>query len=393
MSADETIRLFAITAPGLEPLAAAELNALGIAAEAQPGGAAWTGTLQQAYAANLRLRTASRVLVRLAEFRARTFYELERHAARVEWARYLSPGGAVRLRVTSRKSKLYHERAIAERLLTAIDRAVGAPGSAETARGAAEDDEDEGTEEGAQLLVVRFHYDRCTLSVDSSGALLHRRGYRQAVAKAPLRESLAAAMLHACGWDGSSALLDPMCGSGTLPIEAALLARGIAPGLAAADRRPRAYAFERWPGFDARRWAEEVERARAEIRPAAGVPILGADRDAGAVEAALSNAARADVLDDVELRQAPLSALEPMPPPGLLLTNPPYGVRVGELGPLRNLYAALGRAARAALPGWTLALLAAEPQLEAQLGLPLEELFRTRNGGIPVRLVRAEVPG
>jgi putative N6-adenine-specific DNA methylase len=389
MSDGDTMRLFAISAPGLEPLTAAELAGLGIAGTLQPGGVEWQGSLVELYGANLRLRTASRVLVRLAEFRARTFFELERHGTRVDWARFLAPGAAVRLRVSSRKSKLYHERGIAERLLAAADRAIGPLASVGTVGGKEEEDEDE--QESAQLLVVRFHYDRCTISVDASGALLHRRGYRQAVARAPLRETLAASMLLGCGWDGGQALIDPMCGSGTIPIEAALLARRIAPGLATAERTPRAYAFERWPGFDATAWAGEVDRARDEIRPAAAVSIAGADRDAGAVEAACANAARAGVLDDIEFRQAPVSALEPAAASGLLLCNPPYGVRVGERAPLRNLYAALGRTARERLPGWTFAMLAAEPQLEAQVGLPFTEVFRTQNGGIPVRLVRAAI--
>ncbi|HEX2190502.1 MAG TPA: hypothetical protein VHG51_16455, partial [Longimicrobiaceae bacterium] len=250
----EKLSLFAVTAPGLEELCAAELREMGIAAAAEPGGAAWEGTRAQLFDANLRLRTAGRVLVRVAEFRARTWFELERHARRVPWERWVRPRGAVRLRVASKKSKLYHEGAIAERLLDAVARSAGPLGSAGTARGG--DEEDEGAE--GQLFVVRFHYDRCTLSVDSSGALLHLRGYRQALAKAPLRETLAAAMLLGSGWDGAAPLLDPMCGSGTVAIEGALLARKVAPGLASPDRTPRRYAFLEWPDHDARLWDQAV---------------------------------------------------------------------------------------------------------------------------------------
>src|SRR5687767_12335981 len=124
-AADERFPLFAVTAPGLEELCAHELRRMGAAAVAEPGGVAWEGTRAELYGANLRLRTASRVLVRVAEFRARTFFELERHARRVPWERFVAPGGAVRLRVTSRKSKLYHEGAIAQRLLDAVERGVG----------------------------------------------------------------------------------------------------------------------------------------------------------------------------------------------------------------------------------------------------------------------------
>jgi len=376
--------LFAVAAPGLEALCAAELRALGMDAAAEPGGAAWEGTMDDLHRAHLWLRTASRVVVRAAAFRARTFIELERHARRVPWERWVAPGRAVRLRVTSKKSKLYHEGAIAERLIGFIEDRVGGIGAASAAKGP-EDDADDGGD--AQLFVVRVLRDQVTVSADASGALLHLRGYRQAVAKAPLRETLGAAMLLGAGWRGDAPVLDPMCGSGTLPIEAALIARNVAPGLAAASRQPRAFAFTAWPGHDAAAWERAVAGARDAILPSSPVPIAGSDRDAGAVEAARANAERAGVAADVDFQVRPVSAMEPPPGPGLLVCNPPYGVRVGESDALRNLYAALGRTARARCPGWTVALLAAERKLEAQVGIPFTEAFRTSNGGIPVHLV------
>lgn len=388
MPSHDEYSLFAITAPGLEPLAQAELRAMGIDAAAEPGGVAWTGGADDLYAANLRLRTASRVTVLAAEFRARTFFELERHARKVPWERWVERGAAVRLRVTSRKSKLYHEGAIAQRVLEAIEHRVGPLASTAVAS-----DEEGGEEEGdAQLFIVRFVRDACTIRADASGALLHLRGYRQALARAPLRETLAAAMLLGSGWDGASPLIDPMCGSGTLPIEAALIARRIAPGLANPERAPRRYSFAAWPEHDAARSSAAVDRAREEIRPAAGVPILGSDRDEGAIEAATANAARAGVSEDVDLSVRAVSAIEPPPGPGWVVCNPPYGVRVGERDPLRNLYAALGRTLRARCPGWTLALLSPDQGLERQVGVPLDEALRTSNGGIPVRLVVGRVP-
>ncbi|HEX2207379.1 MAG TPA: hypothetical protein VHG93_06835 [Longimicrobium sp.] len=380
--------LFAITAPGLEPLAQAELRAMGIASTVEPGGVAWTGGADDLYTANLRLRTASRVTVLAAEFRARTFFELERHARKVPWERWVPRGGSARLRVTSRKSRLYHEGAIAQRVLEAIEHRVGPLASS----GVAADEEGGEGEAGAQLFIVRFVRDACTIRADASGALLHLRGYRQAPAKAPLRETLAAAMLLGSGWEGKSPLLDPMCGSGTIPIEAALIARGIAPGLANPQRAPRRYAFAAWPEFDAARWSAAVGRAREEIRPAAGITILGSDRDEGAIEAAAANAARAGVPDDPDFSVRPVSALHPPPGPGSIVINPPYGVRVGERDPLRNLYAALGRTLRTRCPGWTLALLSPDQGLERQVGMPLDEALRTSNGGIPVRLVVGRVP-
>src|SRR5688500_14858904 len=387
-SQEDRQSLFAITAPGLEPLAQAELRAMGIDAAAEPGGVAWTGGADDLCTANLRLRTASRVTVLAAEFRARTFFELERHARKVPWERWIPRGGAVRLRVTSKKSKLYHEGAIAQRVLEAIEHRVGPLATS----GVVADEEGGEDADDAQLFIVRFVRDACTIRADASGALLHLRGYRQALARAPLRETLAASMLLGSGWDGASPLLDPMCGSGTIPLEAALIARHIAPGLASPDRAPRDYAFTSWPDFDVELWAKVVDRAAAEILPAVPIPILGSDRDEGAIHAAASNAARAGVSEDVDLSVRPISAIDPPEGPGWVIINPPYGVRVGERDPLRNLYAALGRTLRDRCPGWTLARLSPDHALERQVGIPLDEALRTSNGGIPVRLVVGRVP-
>src|SRR5690606_4928148 len=178
------------------------------------------------------------------------------------------------------------------------DRPAGRAGAAVGDRpaGRTEDEDEAGA---AQLVIVRIVRDECVISIDSSGALLHRRGYRQAVAKAPLRETLAAAMLRAAGWRGDRPLLDPMCGSGTIPIEAALIARRIPPGLAAPDRTPRPFAFEAWPSFDREGWQRTVALALAEIRDRSPVEIVGSDRDEGAIAAARANASRAGVADDI----------------------------------------------------------------------------------------------
>jgi putative N6-adenine-specific DNA methylase len=380
---------FAVTAPGLEPLAARELRELGLAPGApEPGGVSFRATPAGLYAANLRLRTASRVVVRVAEFPARAFHELERQARRIPWERFVAPGTAVAFRVTCRKSRLYHSDAVAERLHAAAERAGAVPGRAapDDAEGDTDGDAaDAAASEGAtaQLFVVRLLHDRVTISADSSGALLHRRGYRQAVAKAPLRETLAAAMLLASDWDPAAPLVDPMCGSGTIAIEAALLARRVAPGIG------RDFAFRRWPEADAGVWAAEVARAEGEALPAAAAPIVAADRDAGAVAATVANAERAGVAADVLAVQRPLSALEPPPGAGWLVTNPPWGARVGEADRLRDLYARLGQVARARCPGWTVGLLSGDPRLDAQTGLPLVERFRTTAGGLRVRFVVA----
>jgi putative N6-adenine-specific DNA methylase len=370
------MQCFAITAPGLEPLVEAELTDLSIKCTAVAGGVEWTGSESSIAIANLWSRIASRVVVRIGDFNARTFFELERHAKKVEWQKYLGPSGAVQFRVTARKSKLYHTGAIAQRLQDAIARQV----KRDVIVAGAGDDEE--MDVNAQIFIVRVERDQFTISADSSGTLLHRRGYRQAVAKAPLRETLAAAMLRGAGWTAKAPLVDPMCGSGTIAIEAAMIARKIPPGI---DRK---FAFLDWPGADIARWTSLVSHARSQIAGRSPVPIGASDRDAGAIEAAKANADRAGVAADIEFEVQPISAARPVgEKPGLMVTNPPYGERIGDAKAIRNLYAQLGHMARAKFHGWELAMLSAHKTLDDQTQIDFEERFRTSNGGIPVRLV------
>jgi len=374
------MKCFAIAAPGLEPLLEDELKELGIKGKAVPGGVEWNGSESSVAIANLWSRIASRVVVRIGEFSARTFFELERHAKKVEWQKYLGPDTAVQFRVTAKKSKLYHTGAITQRLQEAIARQlkrdVVIAGSAE----------DEDADVSAQIFIVRVERDQFTISADTSGALLHRRGYRQAVAKAPLRETLAAAMLRGAEWNAKTPVVDPMCGSGTIAIEAAMIARKIPPGL------ERKFAFLEWPGADLARWNSLVAHARGQILGRSPAAIAASDRDAGAIEAARSNAERAGVANDIQLAVQAISAATPIGTgPGLLITNPPYGERVGDTKAIRNLYAQLGNVARAGFGGWDLAMLSANKALDGQTQIDFAERFKTSNGGIPVRLVIGRV--
>ncbi|HEX6965788.1 MAG TPA: THUMP domain-containing protein [Gemmatimonadaceae bacterium] len=383
--APSTFESFAVTAPGVAPITAEELRALGITADAvEPGGVAFTGSLEALYRANLWSRTASRVIVRVGEFHARAFGELERRAQQLPWERFIGAGRAVRLRVTCRKSRLYHSDAVAERIARVIESRTGLPAAIDTTAREPESGGEEAA--GAQLVIVRIFHDVCTVSADSSGALLHMRGYRLATAKAPLRETLAAAVLAASGWVSDAPLIDPLCGAGTIPIEGALIARRIPPGLG------RRFAFMQWPTFDAAVWQRTLDDARAGIAPSAPAPIQGSDRDAGAIDAATANAERAGVLGDIAFSAVALSRVTPPAALGWLVTNPPYGVRVGDVDRLRNLYAQLGNVARRVCAGWTLALLSADARLDAQLRMDLDVVLRTRNGGIPVHVARGIVP-
>ena len=386
-------QIFAPTAPGLESITAGELKSLGVRGRQEIGGVAFSGDLDRIYQANLWLRTASRVVVRLGQFHANTFYELERRAKKLPWADFLPGNGSIEVRVTCRKSKLYHSDAVAERVLSVIA-GVAPSGTEMKSRsfGPGEEEEEyEETRRPAQLFIVRIVNDQCEISADSSGELLHRRGYRKEVAKAPLRETLAAAMVLASGWDGrrGEPLLDPLCGSGTIPIEAALIARGIAPGL------QRDFQFMRWPSFDRTLWNDIVEKARTSAS-SPSIDIAGTDRDSGAISAASHNAERAGVAGDVRFSVESLSASiakieEIAKGEGWILTNPPYGVRVGEGNDLRDLYATLGKAMKTKR-AWRLGVLTSDAVLAGQMRLPIRPRFASSNGGIPVSFLVSEKP-
>ena len=369
---------------------ARELTALGEQPRIDDGGVTWEGDARSVMRANLWLRTASRVVVRVAHFHATAFHELERHAKRLPWQRFLAPGVIPEFKVTARKSKLYHSDAIAERLRTAaLGSRLSAPGKPKTkssrakaAGGPPRAESPEPRAEQSQLFIVRAVRDEFEISVDTSGELLHMRGYRQAVGKAPLRETLGAALLLAAGYDGSAPLVDPFCGSGTIPIEGALIARRIAPGLR------RDFVIERWPEFYppiAKAARDEASRHLAK----APASIIGSDRDDGAIAAALANAARAGVAGDVGFVARALSAMENLAPGTLVATNPPYGVRVSEGSDVRNLYAQFGKILRARGDSARVAMFLPQAHLGRQTGLDLEVLFETSNGGLPVAAVLA----
>ena len=394
---------FAVTAPGIESITALELSRLGLLpAESLPAvkpalsspkeslgthhasdSLHFKGGLEALYRANLHLRAASRILVRLGmPFMARSFPELVEKASRLPWERFLTPGQPVALRVTCHKSKLYHSEAVAQRLLTALEARLGKP-SVRLRSATADETDDEESGNLPQLILARLVDDKCTVSVDSSGALLHRRGYRLATAKAPLRETLAAALLLASGWDAQSPLLDPFCGSGTIPIEAALLALNIPPGL---NRR---FAFMDWPNFDENLWREirsNVQHSTSNVPP-----ILASDRDAGAVRSAQENARRAGVNHLIQFEVQAVSAVHPPARKGWVVTNPPYGVRVSEGKDLRNLYAQFGNVLRAKFPGWRVAILSSDEFLLGHTGLKLESSLTFNNGGLRVKLGRGLV--
>lgn len=307
--------VFAACAPGLEPVLAAELARLGLDAQAVPGGAEARGEDAVALAC-LGSRVADAVSLRL----------------------YRGPAGGL---AAARREARRH---------------FG---------------------EGAPLLARRAERE-ATLSLDAAGAPLYRRGWRARIGAAPLRETLAAGILLASGYDGSVPFLDPMCGSGTLAVEAALLASRRAPGLG------RRFAFEGWPGHDAGRAERLRAHLAAQIR-APPAPIHASDRNGGAVRLARKNAEAAGVADHLRLARNDAAALIPPPGPGLCAVNPPYGLRLGE--DAEDAWKALA-ALLPRLSGWGLSVLAPARSLEKVLARDPEEALAVRNGGLRCRLLR-----
>jgi len=361
--------IFLVSTPGLEaPLCAEALEQGFTGATVTDGGVTFTGTWADVWRANLVLRGPTRILARFAEFRAMHLAQLDKRARKVEWSRFLRPDTPVRVEATCKRSRIYHAGAAAQRIATAIHEEFGAPI----------------TEDAPLRIMARIEDDLVTLSIDTTGVSLHKRGFKEAVNKAPMRETMAALFLRQCGYDGTQTVLDPMCGSGTFVIEAAEIALGLLPG------RERSFAFEYLPSFDA--------KAVATLRSSATTKTIdlrfyGSDRDPGAIRMAGENAARSGVGAITQFEQKSIEDLEPLPgPPGLVILNPPYGTRIGDKAPLVTLHRTLGTVLKTRFKGWRVGIITADKNLAGATGLKFEPaLPPVLHGGIRVALYRAQL--
>jgi putative N6-adenine-specific DNA methylase len=350
---------YAVTPPGLEAVAAAELGELA-AHDIVPdrGGVAFAGSEDLMARVNLRARTLTRVLMRLDAFKALSFPELYNKCRRSDWSRFLLPGAPVSVQAACHASRLMHSGRVAETVLAAIADRLGTPPADRAA--------------GSQQVFVRIDRDRVTLSLDTSGERLDRRGYRLHPGHAPLRETIAAALLRWAEWDGQSALMVPMCGSGTLAIEAAWIAMHRAPNL------DHAFPFPAWPSLSARRWQRALDKARAMQRPATA-PILASDIDPTVLAAAMENAVRAGVQEAIGFSVADALSLEPAADTGLIVLNPPYGQRLGR--DVRALYRDLGGVLTSRFGGWRRIVLVPDAACEHALGMAVRRRLGFRHGG------------
>ncbi len=370
---------FVTCAPGIEPTLHAEVRALKLArVERQVGGVRFDGTLGDAWRANLWLRTAVRVLLRISRYEARDADQLYAGAREVDWTRFLRADGSFVVDAQTSESALDHSLFIEQRVKDAIaDQFRERTGVRPSV---AKQDPD---------LSVHVHLsrDRCTLSADTSGESLHKRGWRKFQGRAPLAETLAAALVLESNWDRRAPIVDPFCGSATILIEAALIASGTPPGIF----RER-FGFERWPGHDADGWNAFVKRTRDEIRAAAKLVLRGSDASAETIAGARANVHSAGLEGRIDLETRPVADVDfKRGWNAWIVTNPPYGERIGEEKSLAPLYREFGRTLRERCTGYHAAILSGNTELTRALGIAPERRIAWKNGAIDCECLFFEI--
>jgi putative N6-adenine-specific DNA methylase len=366
-------KIFLVFPPGLEQIAKKEVAELfpPLRTSSTTNELEYECDLQTIYKLNLLLKVPNRVLVRFGEFEATSFQELFTKTVRLPWKLFFKKDVSVKIRTTCHKSKLYHSDAVTERIHQAIESNLAKKvpllkGDSEESHGK------------QQLIIVRLLRDQVSISIDSSGNPLYMRGYREIVSKAPIRENLAASIILASGWTPEFPLIDPFCGSGTIPIEAALIAKNHPPGLY------RDFAFENWPEFNQSYW-QNMRREYIQNFVDVTTRIQGSDRNIGSIENARKNAEKAGVNRFIEWKNQSISDVKPYGQPGWIITNPPYGLRISSNKDIRNLYAQFGNVLRQKFQGWNVIFLCNSVNLANQTRLKPKSLFSFSNGGINVQ--------
>lgn len=364
-----SFEIFLATSPGLENALYDEVRGKGFKkAKAVKGGVTITGGWPEVWRANLWIRGASRVLARISSFKATHLAQLDSRVRDIPWGDVLSSDHPFKVEVSCSKSRIYHSGAAAERIGNAISASINVQPS-----------------DNAEIKIMgRIDRDVCTISIDTSGDLLHKRGYKTAVNKAPMRENMAALFLQQCGYEGTEPVYDPMCGSGTFVIEAAEIAAGLNPG------RLRHFAFEKLLTFDSDAW-QKMRGVKREAKT--GVQFFGSDRDCGAITMSTENAARAGVAELVDFKEQVISDISPpCKTPGLIIINPPYGGRISDKKKLMPLYQTLGKVLLSRFSGWRVGLITTDLFLAQATELPfLPSDPPVQHGGMHVNLFRTDI--
>lgn len=373
---------FATVARGLEDLAAQELEQLG-AEGVEPGfcGVGFRCDRKHLYTINLWTRLAFRILVTVAHVPCHNSDALYRGIQNIDWGQYLSPEQTLAVKATGKNQHLNHSHFTALQVKNAIvDQQQDRLG----------DRSDVDTEIPDVQINVHINDNKATVSLDSSGSSLHRRGYRPVMGTAPLKESLAAALVKLTDWSGDVAFLDPMCGSGTLPIEACLQALNLAPGLFR-DDTSQGFGFQSWPDYDPVLWQSVVVAARKQQRPGLGGAVVGCDRDLDILANARTNADNSGVAEYLEFNYTDFADIEAPSDSGILICNPPYGERLGKTENLAPFYKLMGDILKQRFKGWTAYILSGNKALTKCIGLRTARKIPIYNGSIPCQFLKYEM--
>ncbi len=369
---------FATVARGLEALAAQELEGLG-AESVSPGfcGVTFWGSRALLYRINFWARLPFRLLMQVDEFSCKDAEDLYQGIQAIDWQLYLLPDKTLAVNVTGKNRQLNHTHFTALQVKNAIVDQQQRPFGQRS---------DVNLQQPDVRVNVHIERDRAMVSLDSSGSSLHRRGYRPAVGKAPLKESLAAALIQLSGWQPDQPFFDPLCGSGTLPLEASLTALNVAPGLF----RER-FGFETWPDFDVQLFNQVLQDAETSQRDTLQAPIVGCDRDAQTIKQARTNATNCGVGDQVKFFKRELAEVEAPTDSGILLCNPPYGQRLGRDRDLGEFYKLLGDILKQRFKGWTAFVLSGNKALGKTIGLKSCQRIPLYNGTLPCQLMKYDL--
>ncbi len=370
--------MVAQTQHGLEPVLAAELRELGAeSVDFRPGSRAvnFRGTLATLYEANLWLRTALRILKPIRTAQTRDESELYQRVQEIDWSRYMDVRETLAIQSIVHSPHFNHTKYVALKSKDAIvDQFRNNFGRRPSVD----------TENPNLRIIIYISGDQCTISLDSSGESLHRRGYRLARDIAPLNEVLAAGMILRSGWKGDTPFVDPMCGSGTLPIEAGMIAARIAPGL-----RRESFGFMQWRDFDRAMWTRLYRKAE-NARTAINVPILGSDISEAAVKVSQNNLRRTMLGRSVVIKQGDFAELTPPPAPGMLIVNPPYGERIRP-DDLIELYSQIGDTLKQRFTGYDAWILSSNPEAMKRVGLRASSKEILMNGPLECRYQHYEL--
>lgn len=371
-------KFFAVTTKGLEPVLAKEMAALNLkAVKEELGGVRFEGSLIDAYRANLWLRTANRVLMSLIEFDCPSEDALYEGVRRVDWRKHLNPQMTLAVDANVKDSKITHSRYAALKVKDAVvdqlREKFGSRPSVDTAN--------------PDLRInLHLHRNRASLALDMSGDSLHKRGYRVGRVMAPLKETLAAGIVELTEWDCKTAFIDPMCGSGTIVIEAAMKAAKVAPGLLR-----KSFGFQRWLHYDRTAWRKLVAEAESLRKRRLDFPIYGYDISGRALDAAKANAEAASVGGMITFAKKSIDRLEPMTGPGVVVLNPPYGERLGEIKELEGLYKEIGDTYKQKFTGFSGFIFTGNLELAKRVGLRASRRIVLFNGPIESRLLKYEL--